>query len=340
MQAVECDNWVVVTTINHPTPALHQLVQLPGWRLVVVADKKTPADWHLDGCDFLSVEDQKTLGYSILKYLPWNHYSRKNIGYLWAMAHGAKVIYDTDDDNLLYNEIPFLKARNTMAVATAGELVYNAYAYFGQPTVWPRGFPLQAVRTSSPLSATHHVASPLIQQMLVDNDPDVDAIFRLTRALPITFQHDVPPICLPPGTFCPCNSQSTLFHSQAFWGLVIPVTPSFRACDIWRGYWVQRLLWDIGGNLCFAPPIAYQERNVHDFFADYQKEQDVYLQAYRLAAFLSSWTSTSPDLVVRIKELTHDMIQAKFYAEPEQKFLEAWLDDLSKVGYHVPEVRS
>lgn len=28
---------------------------------------------------------------------------RKNLGYLYAIHHGATVIYDTDDDNLLIN---------------------------------------------------------------------------------------------------------------------------------------------------------------------------------------------------------------------------------------------
>lgn len=31
-----------------------------------------------------------------------------------------------------------------------------------------------------------------------------------------------------------------------------------RVCDIWRGYWVQRLLWEIDGNLVFGPPTVNQ----------------------------------------------------------------------------------
>ncbi len=33
--------------------------------------------------------------------LPWNSFGRKNIGYLFAIAKGARVIWDFDDDNLL-----------------------------------------------------------------------------------------------------------------------------------------------------------------------------------------------------------------------------------------------
>ncbi len=44
---------------------------------------------------------------------------------------------------------------------------------------------------------------------------------------------------LPEGLMCPFNSQNTLFDQKALWGTLIPITTSFRVCDIWRGYWVQ-----------------------------------------------------------------------------------------------------
>ncbi len=30
---------------------------------------------------------------------------RKNLGYLWAIEHGADEVYETDDDNLLLSDI-------------------------------------------------------------------------------------------------------------------------------------------------------------------------------------------------------------------------------------------
>ena len=33
--------------------------------------------------------------------LPWNHFGRKNVGFLYAILHGAEIIWDFDDDNLL-----------------------------------------------------------------------------------------------------------------------------------------------------------------------------------------------------------------------------------------------
>jgi hypothetical protein len=66
--------WVVITTINYPTETVKTLASAHGWRVVVVADQKTPKDWQLDNVDILDVEKQKTLEFKILPLLPYNHY--------------------------------------------------------------------------------------------------------------------------------------------------------------------------------------------------------------------------------------------------------------------------
>ena len=68
------DKWIVVTTINYPTDTIKKLAVAPGWKVVVVADLKTPKDWALANVDFISVEDQDSLQYEILSLLPKNHY--------------------------------------------------------------------------------------------------------------------------------------------------------------------------------------------------------------------------------------------------------------------------
>ena len=48
---------------------------------------------------YLSIDQQEELGFRTTLRLPYKSYSRKNIGYLYAIAHGAQVVYETDDDN-------------------------------------------------------------------------------------------------------------------------------------------------------------------------------------------------------------------------------------------------
>lgn len=50
-----------------------------------------PAEYNVEGVIYLTPEDQEKLPYRIVSLLPWNHFGRKNIGYLYAVHHGATV---------------------------------------------------------------------------------------------------------------------------------------------------------------------------------------------------------------------------------------------------------
>ena len=40
------DKWIVLTTVNSPTADVKKLAGIEGWKVVVVGDTKTPADWR------------------------------------------------------------------------------------------------------------------------------------------------------------------------------------------------------------------------------------------------------------------------------------------------------
>lgn len=334
--ANQAHKWIVVTTINYPTESLKKFATLPDWHLVVVADKKTPSDWNLDNCEFLSVERQLSLPYKIIPLLPWNHYSRKNIGYLYAIEHGAEVIYDTDDDNgLLTDTIIYYENQTPLLTYASKSNTYNPYSHFGQPTVWPRGYPLSAIQDFTTNTTTQQLITPLIQQGLVQNDPDVDAIFRLTRSLPIFFNQQ-PPIALAPNTFAPFNSQNTVILHDAFWGLLVPAMAAFRVSDIWRGYVTQRLLWEIGSNLCFLPANVIQLRNVHNYLRDFVDELDLYCKTEKLLSTLTGWSCEATTLFERMQDLYSLLINKAFFKSQEATLLDAWISDLTNIGYNPP----
>ncbi|KAF8950051.1 hypothetical protein BGZ52_003934 [Haplosporangium bisporale] len=351
------ENWIVVTTINQPTDAMDLLCNLEGWNVVVVADTKSPTDWTCGSCVYLSVEDQKCLSYGIVEVIPYKAYTRKNIGYLWAIQHGATKVFDTDDDNLPTGKDIIFEAPTSSVVGyhpdnTTGKSV-NIYSHFGRPDIWPRGFPLEEIDVRRPTSylpeyeslpvQVRDVLAPpmMIQQGLADLDPDVDAIFRLTQVQELKqakFCKMSPSIRLSPGTFCPFNSQNTLFSYDAFWGLVLPITVSFRVCDIWRGYWVQRLLWDVNGSLGFTKPTVDQIRNAHNYLDDYMDELKIYAETSKFIDFLSSWKSTSTHLEDRIVDLMKAMAENKFVEYADVDLAERWVKDLKSVGYKFPKV--
>ena len=70
-----------------------------------MGDTKTPADWHFDGICYLDVAAQRQQFGAYADVIPYRHYCRKNLGYLYAIRHGAQVILETDDDNFPYEDV-------------------------------------------------------------------------------------------------------------------------------------------------------------------------------------------------------------------------------------------
>ncbi|KAI8741865.1 glycosyltransferase STELLO1, partial [Biomphalaria glabrata] len=140
------EKWIVVTSIHPPTDDVKYLAQLPGWRVVVVGDVKSPANWSYQNCDFLSIGRQKLLNFKITDSLPYKSYARKNLGYLYAILNGAKFIYETDDDNRPSDNLEgFIYTPETPGLMYAGKQLFNPYQHFGQSTLWPRGYPLSKI---------------------------------------------------------------------------------------------------------------------------------------------------------------------------------------------------
>ena len=175
------------------------------------------------------------------------------------------------------------------------EAFYNPFPHFGQSSVWPRGFPLEAL--PDPVSREYRTCRtlpPAVQQGLAAENPDVDAIFRLTRStglrqLELQFDSSSPPVLLPKGTYMPYNSQNTLFTSRAFWSLLLPISVSARVTDIYRAYWAQALLGLLGESVSIFPPTARHVRNVHSLTADLKEESVIYNTVFEYAKFLRQW---------------------------------------------------
>ena len=146
-------------------------------------------------------------------------------------------------------------------------------------------------------------------------------------------------VLLPRNTLCPYNSQNTLYNYDAFWGLLLPATKNMRVTDIWRGYWVQRMLWEISGHLAFFPPSAYQLRSAHNYLKDFKDEKELYFQAGDLVDFLLSFKSKNSKLFDQLVDLAIQMAHKGFIGPEDIHLTEAWLQDLVRVGYKMPSVK-
>ena len=238
---------------------------------IVIGDKRSPEDFHIEGCDYYSIERQKQLHFKLANELPEGHYSRKNIGYLVALSKGADVIIETDDDNIPYNSFWNIRTKFKQAGLVKHLGWVNAYKYFTDENIWPRGFALEYLKNEIPkITQTDYFECP-IQQGLADDNPDVDAIYRFTQELPIKF-NVYEDVALVSGSICPFNSQNTTWFKEAFPLLYLPSFVSFRMTDIWRSFVAQRIAWDCNWPILFHKSTVSQERNPHNIMKDFIDE--------------------------------------------------------------------
>ena len=352
---INSEKWVVVTTINAPTDSIKKLAELPEpWKIVVIGDKKTKnEEWNIYSNSkkiiYLSVESQLKLNYKITQYIPYNSYTRKNIGYLYAIEHGAKEIYETDDDNIFttFEQLNEDFAKNIISYAenTISSMV-NPYAFYGRPSVWPRGFRLNDIGLDHEkmfyVTNPDFISSkPFVYIGLANGDPDVDAIFRLTRAnayYPIRLDfYDMHPLLYFPGNYIPINSQNTRILYQAFPAMALPTTVAFRVCDIWRGFILERFIWGYNGTVLFHKPTVFQKRNVHDYYEDFLDEEALY---YGLEDILDGLNSDDikkeknidpGEFLVKMIKI---LVKKKVLKENDLKMYQAFIEDLESFGYN------
>jgi hypothetical protein len=282
-------NWLVLTTINEPNDGLGELITRLGtaWGVVVVGDVGTPRSWANWPVEFLSLERQRELFGAFAADARTQHYARKNFGYLYAGARGATALVEIDDDGRPLATFAAAPTRAVRGRLVGGGGWANIYRWFTDRLIWPRGLPLDAVQQRGALRADHASGDCPVQQFLVDDDPDVDAIYRqLFPNTGFAFDADAAAVILEPGTWCPFNSQNTLWFADAFPLLYLPQYCNFRVTDIWRSLVVQRALWLLGGSLAFHTSTVRQTRNPHDLTRDFIDEIPVYTQVRAVAECL------------------------------------------------------
>jgi len=329
----------VVTTIQEPTESvrlLHERLSREQINLIVVGDKKGPARFELPNTKFLSLDEQLQSNFKLALLLPTGHYSRKNLGYLEALRDPElAAIYDTDDDNF-----PDPRWRSKDVCVEVRTLRHNGwfniYRCFSRTMIWPRGFPLNRIHDTGSFAreAPQSVYSP-IQQLLCNDAPDVDAVWRLTvgQKLFLFDSDSAEPIHLAPGTWCPFNSQATWWFADAFPLLYLPSTCTFRMTDIWRSFIAQRCLWELGMGVTFHPPIVIQDRNAHNLMKDFEDEIPGYLHNESIAQTLSalSLNPSKTAIADNLIKCYESLIAKNIFPKEEMPLLCAWLDDLQSL---------
>jgi hypothetical protein len=335
---------LVVTSIAEPTPALAGLASGAVSRdisFILIGDAASPPRFELEGCDFYSLDRQRALPFELASVCPVRHYARKNIGYLCAMRAGAQLIVETDDDSFPYAGFWKSQDRLQRARAVGGHGWVNAYNYFSSGDIWPRGLPLDEARAAAPAAASLPIADVdcPIQQGLVNDDPDVDAVYRMLFRLPIRFDRG-PAIALTTGSWCPFNSQNTRWWRDAFPLMYLPATCSFRMTDIWRSFVAQRLAWANGWSVLFHEATIRQDRNAHDLTKDFADEVPGYLDNRTICAELEALDVApgTEHLGANMRRAYELFVERGLLDKQELLFLDAWLADVESILTVTPAV--
>ena len=297
---------------------------------ILVGDKKSPENFKLKDCDFLSIQMQKKLNSKLAKSLPYNHYARKNLGYLMAIANDAKCIIETDDDNLPFDSFWKEKIVFQTAHLIKGEGWVNVFKYYTDKHIWPRGYALEKIHNINPKLDSMQEVKCAIQHGLVDENPDVDAIYRLTNSLPFSFQKG-PNIAIGENTICPFNSQNTTWFEEAYPLLYLPSHCSFRMTDIWRSFIAQRISWTCNWSILFHQSTARQERNLHDLMCDFKDEIPGYCNNKLVVDSLLNLDlkNGQDNIYDNLIDCYKLFIELKLIAKEEMKLVYNWIEDLT-----------
>ena len=246
----------------------------------------------------------------------WKIFSeRKNLGFLFAVDHGAEEVVDLAQGGDLPSTHPM---EGYFSVTYPTGLLWNPYpSMLGVPDIWPENFPtqLREIKQEVLNEAMERLpaASIGIVQSLPAPNPQPKTILSPSSPL----------LALGLKTFAPLTEGTTLFTKSALWSLFLPNNETFA---LLRGLLAQPLLWRLGLHTAFSLPMSSQETGDGS-----HSKGDIDV---RLLRVLRQTNLTTCATVASCLNLIYSQ-----HHKDSLPQLEAWLFDLVKIGYQAPQLR-
>lgn len=292
---------IVITTINIPgilegiSKNMIKYGHMKDTGIIIIGDKKTPEgiveycneiqDKYKIDIDYLGIEEQEEAFKAhpkLLKLFPYNHPDRTILGHILAYQRGYERTIALDDDNFP-TDCDFIGSHNITGKTASTILFKNDLGWFNVHSTlneknnipfYPRGYPwgkrVEEANEKVEISAERKV---VVNQGLVLEDPDVDAITRLFYPIRATSMKDEFPkqFGLYPGTWSPFNFQNTCLSRELVPLYYRPLSTQ-RNADIWTAYLFNKLAEHFGDVITFGNPLCKQIRNEHDLWEDLDVE--------------------------------------------------------------------
>lgn len=331
------NNSIVITTINKPNNNIKlfsKKSKKKNWSLIIIGDKKTPKSFKLNYGNYFDLKNQKKLKFQFAKLCPENCYARKNIGYLIAAAENCRFIVETDDDNVpkknFFHKITL--SHNVKIIKNKSWV--NIYDLFlrNKKLVWPRGLPLDEIgRNKIIISKKKYKKQFYLQQGVCEENPDVDAIYRLiNKNINIKFKNLKINLGNSISTF---NSQNTIWHKSIIPLMYLPVTCTMRSTDIWRSIIALKIMRVNKMDILFFGTTMYQKRNIHDLINDFNDEIPIYKNNKIIFSILQKIKLKKGHkfFLENMRICYIELIKNKIFEKKELKYLNAWIKDCKKI---------
>lgn len=329
------NKFIVITTINNKSEAIKKYDNLKDWNLIVIGDSKTP-NINLKNGIYLNLKNQKQLNFSCIKKIPYNTYSRINIGYLLALKNKADIIASVDDDNIpLSNwgknvfvnsktDSNFIFSKNKFI-----DILFH-HKYVSKKNIWHRGFPLEDLNLrkyqKSIFKQKKHIE---VQAGLWNVEPDVDAVCRISNG-PYNLKFKDKKFIIDNKAYSPFNTQNTIFSKRIIPGMCLMFGVG-RMLDIFSSFVCQRIMRELGSYTLFTGPTVKQIRNEHNLKNDLIDEitgiKNFKLFTRTLDQTKLKKKDNVPEMFAKISKSISEL---EFISKDNIKYQSHWIDDTSK----------
>jgi hypothetical protein len=259
---------IVTTTINPPTKAVKLFQAMKDWDLVVIGDRKTPKDYHLERGIYMGPARQEKYDKELSDAIGWDCIQRRNFGLLVAYDMKADVVAVVDDDNIPlagWGENLFIGQEIEVNYYETDLPAFDPIGATNYPELWHRGYPLQLLSKRNYGTKTRKRVRADVQADFWNGDPDIDAICRMEHAPECDFDPATFPIAS--NKLSPFNSQNTFLAGNVLNNYFLYPHVG-RMDDIWAAYYVQAKDYRV----VYGKASVFQDRNVHDLTRDMRQE--------------------------------------------------------------------
>jgi hypothetical protein len=259
---------IVTTTINPPTKAVNLFQAMKDWDLVVIGDRKTPKDYHLERGVYMDPSHQEKYDKELSDAIGWDCIQRRNFGLLVAHDMKADIVAVVDDDNIPlagWGENLFIGQEIEVNYYETDLPAFDPIGATNYPKLWHRGYPLQLLSKRNYGTTTRKRVRADVQADFWNGDPDIDAICRMEHAPECDFDPAAFPIAS--NKLSPFNSQNSFLAGNVLSNYFLYPHVG-RMDDIWAAYYVQAKDYRV----VYGKASVFQDRNVHDLTRDMRQE--------------------------------------------------------------------